>query len=50
MLRRIKFKLNKTGIEVAEFLDVSEPTVYNWDKKNSWPLWALEKCGVEAVL
>lgn len=46
MLRKIKFELNKTVSQIAELLNVTPPTLYNWDKNNSWPLWALEKCGV----
>lgn len=46
MLTKIKFKLNKTAIQVAELLKVTPPTLYNWEKNKSWPLWALEKCGV----
>ena len=45
MLKRIKYEQEKTAQELAEFLNVSESTIYYWEKKNLWPLWALEKCG-----
>jgi predicted DNA-binding transcriptional regulator AlpA len=34
---------------LAQFLEVSEPTIYAWENKNTWPLCALEKCGFKAV-
>lgn len=45
----LKYLIEKTGLkgyQLAQFLEVSEPTIYAWEKKNSWPLWALEKCGI----
>jgi|21_taG_2_1085346.scaffolds.fasta_scaffold40448_4 DNA-binding XRE family transcriptional regulator len=49
MLKKIKYEMNKTGLELAYFLKVSEATIYNWEKKDNWPLWALKKCGVIKV-
>ena len=46
MLNKIKFKMNYSAIQVANHLKVSPPTLYNWEKNNSWPLWALEACGI----
>jgi len=45
MLRKIKYETEMTAQQLAEFLNVAESTIYNWEKKNLWPLWALEKCG-----
>ncbi len=45
MLRKIKYKKNMTLEQLSKFLDVSTPTLYNWEKGDSWPLWALKKCG-----
>ena len=47
MLKQIKEKTGLKGYELAQFLGVSEPTIYSWEKKNTWPLWALEKCGYQ---
>ena len=44
MLKEILKKTNLKGYELAQFLGVSEPTIYAWENKNTWPLWALEKC------
>jgi DNA-binding XRE family transcriptional regulator len=49
MLKQIKKQTNLKGYQLAQFLEVSEPTIYAWEKKNTWPLWALEKCGFEVV-
>jgi len=46
LIKQIKEKTGLKGYQLALFLEVSEPTIYAWEKKNSWPLWALEKCGV----
>jgi DNA-binding XRE family transcriptional regulator len=55
MLRKIKYKKNMTLGQLAVFLEVSTPTLYSWEKKQTWPLWALKKCeikvgGEDAVL
>ncbi len=49
MLKEIKYKKSLTGKELALFLGVAEATIYNWEKKRSWPLNILEKCGVGVV-
>jgi DNA-binding XRE family transcriptional regulator len=49
MLKVIKKKTGLKGYQLAQFLEVSEPTIYAWEKKNTYPLWALEKCGFKAV-
>ena len=49
MLRKIKYKKNMTLGQLAVFLDVSIPTLYSWEKKDAWPLYALKKCGVIKV-
>ena len=46
VLRKIKYKKNMTLGQLAVFLDVSIPTLYSWEKKDAWPLYALKKCGV----
>jgi hypothetical protein len=46
MLKKIKFEMNKSAIQLANYLEVSPPTLYNWEKNKAWPLWALEKCGI----
>ena len=46
MLKQIKQKTKLKGYQLAQFLEVSEPTIYAWENKNTWPLWALEKCGI----
>ena len=45
MLKKIKYETEKTAQELADFLEISESTIYYWEKKKLWPLWALEKCG-----
>ncbi len=45
MLKQAKQLTNLKQVPLAKFLGVSEPTLHNWERKRSWPLWALEKCG-----
>ena len=47
LIKQIKEKTGLKGYQLAQFLEVSEPTIYAWEKKNTWPLWALEKCKVK---
>ena len=35
MLKIIKQKTNLKGYQLAQFLKVSEPTIYAWEKKNT---------------
>ena len=45
----IKQAKQNTGLkskDLAKFLEVAEPTLYYWQKKDIWPSWALKKCGV----
>lgn len=46
MLRRIKYEMNMNISQLAEFLNVSPPTIHSWEKKETWPQWALKKCGI----
>ena len=46
MIKKIKSELNITSIELAKMLGVTPPTLRNWEKNESWPLWALRKCDV----
>lgn len=49
MLNQIKQHTGLKINEIAQKLGVSKPTIHNWEKKNSWPLWALEACGMEVI-
>jgi len=31
--------------ELASYLNVSHVTIHSWTNKDSWPSWALRKCG-----
>jgi len=44
MIKRIKKEMGLTSIELAKFLGITPPTLRNWEKNESWPLWALRKC------
>jgi hypothetical protein len=46
MLKKIKFKMKMNSTQLANFLEISPPTLRNWEANKIWPLWALEKCGV----
>lgn len=55
MLKQIK---EKTGLKVKSKVDKndlctllgkSEPTIHAWENNNTWPKWALEKCGFKIV-
>ena len=50
MLKQIKQKKGMNGAELAHFIGVTIPTLYSWESKNTWPLWALEKCGMTMEL
>ena len=45
ILEIAKRNLNKTALELCDYLDISEPTIYKWEKEYKWPQWALAKCG-----
>ena len=45
MLKQIKIKTGLKGKDLAVFLDVVESTLYNWEKNDNWPSWAISKCG-----
>tara|TARA_Y100000310_G_scaffold309747_1_gene354198 strand:- start:628 stop:831 length:204 start_codon:yes stop_codon:yes gene_type:complete len=45
----IKQAKTNTGLkskELADFLGVAESTLYNWEKRDNWPSWALKKVGI----
>jgi len=44
MIKRIKKEMGLTSTELAKFLGITPPTLRNWEKNESWPLWALRKC------
>lgn len=44
MIRRIKKDMAITSLELAKYLGVTPPTLRNWERNESWPLWALRKC------
>ncbi len=46
MVKRIKKELGLNTFELSQFLGITPPTLRNWERNKSWPLWALEKCGV----
>ena len=46
ILKHAQYKLDKKTYEIAEMLGVSTITVYNWEKKDQWPSWAIRKCGI----
>ena len=46
ILKHVQYKLDKNTKEIADFLGVYVITVYNWEKKDQWPSWALKKCGI----
>lgn len=51
LIKRAKINTGLNSKQLAKFLGVSEGTLYNWENGNSkgktWPLWALEKCGLQ---
>ena len=43
-------ELGWLNVEIAEMVGVERTTIFRWNEKNTWPLWALEKLGFTIYL
>lgn len=46
MIKQAKTNTGLKSKELADFLGVVESTLYNWEKRDNWPSWALKKVGI----
>ena len=46
-LNQLSSETKITTYELAEFLGVTRKTLYNWEEKQNFPIWALQKLGYD---